>query len=506
MKQYKKIINSMLFGFAMFGVASVASAATLNNSPQDYATLRTLNYTQNPTNTAWSTSAAASAGQEVSFAIYYHNTGSDTATNLRVQITPQNTVSGTTQSFSASVWADNAPLVSGSAMVYLSSSQTIDFETGTVIWRPNQTVAGSSALINGQTGNEIFSASGLNLGSIAPGWSTQGSVVLRYRVSNNGGGGGGGGGNQAGSVTTYTPSNVSLNSANLSCFFNNNNTSGATGWFEWGSSSNFGNTVGNQNISSPITLNYPLTGLQQNTTYFTRCAIQNQYGVNYGQTLTFATSGGGAYGGQPLAVTYPASSVYMSTAILNGYVNPQSSGATRWFEWGSYSSNLNNSTIHVSQNNIASAVSESISGFAPNQTYYFRLVAQNGNGTSYGDIQSFTAGMGTRPLIATKAATELASNHATLNGHIDTNGSTDTSRWFEWGTSYSLGNSTGRYNPGNVASDFGESVIGLNNNTTYYFRAVAENSSGRIYGDILSFKTGDNGSGYNGPSAVTLSP
>src|SRR3989344_4209078 len=72
--------------------------------------------------------------------------------------------------------ADYAMPVIGSATVLLSSSQTIDYTSGTVTWRPNQTVAGSAAFINGQTGMEIFSASGLNLGDIAPGWSTQGSV------------------------------------------------------------------------------------------------------------------------------------------------------------------------------------------------------------------------------------------------------------------------------------------------------------------------------------------
>jgi uncharacterized repeat protein (TIGR01451 family) len=579
MNKFKKILGGAFFSLAIFGVANVASAATLNSDPADYATLRTLNYTQNPANTAWGTSASASAGQEVSFAIYYHNTGTDTATNLRVRITPQNTGSGTTQSFSAYVSADNAAQVSGSATVYLSSSQTIDYTSGTVIWRPNQTVSGSSALINGQTGNEIFSANGLNLGSIAPGWSTQGSVVLRYRVSNtatvaptvsvyaspasvssgnattiywsstnassctvspngwsgtsgsqstgalyssqtysvtcSGAGGSasgsvtvnvGGNNGSAGSVTTNAPYGVSSTGATLSCYFNNNNTSGTTGWFEWGYNSSLGNTASSQSIPSSITLNYPLNGLTASNTYYTRCVIQNTYGTYYGSTLSFTTSVDPYGAGQPAAVTYSASQVYSGSAVLNGYINPNNSGTTRWFEWGSSSANLNNSTAHVYQGTTAASVSESVSNLTANTIYYYRAVAQNSYGTVYGSTYNFTAGSGVRPTVSTNAATELAYNHATLNGYLNTNGTMDASRWFEWGTSYSLGNATSHINPGSVATSFGETVIGLSNNTTYYFRAVAENSSGRVYGDILTFKTGDNGTaGYTGPSAVTLS-
>ncbi|MBI5742498.1 MAG: DUF11 domain-containing protein [Candidatus Niyogibacteria bacterium] len=578
-KNIKKIFSAAFFGLAIFGVASSALAATLNSDPADYATLRVLNYTQNPVSTAWGSSASASAGQEVSFAIYYHNTGTDTATNLRVRITPQNTGSGTTQSFTAYVWAGNASQVSGSATVYLSSSQMIDYTSGTVTWRPNQTSSGSSALPSGQTGTAIFTSSGLNLGDIAPGWSTQGSVVLRYRVSNtstaaptvsvyaspasvsyggstmiywsstnatscttspnswsgtsgsqstgalysnqtysvtcSGAGGsttnsvtvsvGSNGGSNSGSVSTYSPYSISSTGATLSCYFNSNSTSGTTGWFEWGSSSSLGNTASSQSISSSITLNYSLTGLSANNTYYTRCAIQNSYGTYYGSTLSFTTSADPYGAGQPTAVTYSASQVYSGSAVLNGYVSPNNSGTTRWFEWGTSSSNLNNSTAHVYQGTTAASVSESVNGLTANTIYYYRAVAQNSYGTVYGSVYNFTAGSGTLPTVSTNAATELAYNHATLNGYLNTNGTTDASRWFEWGTSYSLGNATGHINPGSVATSFGEAVIGLSNNTTYYFRAVAENSAGRVYGGIISFRTSDNGtSGYTGPSAVTL--
>ena len=54
---------------------------------------------------------------------------------------------------------------------------------GTVIWRPNQTVTGSQTLPFGQNGSEVFTSGGLRLGDIGPGWSTQGSVVLKFNVA-----------------------------------------------------------------------------------------------------------------------------------------------------------------------------------------------------------------------------------------------------------------------------------------------------------------------------------
>lgn len=494
-----------LFVASIFGVTHAAQAAALNNDPADLATLRVRNFTQNPTgNTAWYTSASANAGEDISFAIYYHNTGSDAATGLRARLTPQNTSAGTNHSFIATVWAANAPAVNGSAAVQLTSGQTIDFMPGSVVWRPNQTVSGSQSLPNSQTGSEIFTAAGLYLGDIAAGWPTQGSVVLKFHVSGN---------NlppppppaqgQIGGATTYNPIGVSINSANLSCFFNNNNTTGTTGWFEWGTTPSLGYTVNNAAVSSPVTLNYFLSGLQQNTTYYTRCAIQNQYGINYGAVLSFTTTPNWNGGGQPLAITYPASSVYANSAVLNGYVNPNNSGATRWFEYGTGVSNLNNSTARASHGASAYAVSEAVSNLIAGQTYYYRVAAQNSYGTVYGDIQSFTTGYGARPTVVTKPATGVNHNHAVLNGNINAANANDTIRWFEWGSSASLGNSTTRVNVGGVSGDFGESIISLLPSTTYYFRAVAENSSGRVYGDILNFRT----EAYivnSGPTAVTL--
>ncbi|MDO8676610.1 MAG: hypothetical protein Q7K16_03085 [Candidatus Azambacteria bacterium] len=184
-KKFKLFISAIL-SLVFIANASYAFATTFNNDPDDHATLRAINYTvYGDTNQNWSTSASGNAGDTISFAIYYHNTSSETATDVRAHLSPQSTGNGTSHQFNGTVSASNAISVSGSSNVFISSSQSMTYIPGTITWRPNQTVSGSESLLYGQNGTEIFTSSGLRLGNIAPGWSTQGSVVLRFKISNN---------------------------------------------------------------------------------------------------------------------------------------------------------------------------------------------------------------------------------------------------------------------------------------------------------------------------------
>ncbi|MDD4062724.1 MAG: hypothetical protein PHV25_03100, partial [Candidatus Pacebacteria bacterium] len=134
---------------------------------------------------------------------------------------------------------------------------------------------------------------------------------------------------------------------------------------------------------------YTNTGLSNNTTY-------TYYLRHSGQTLdtaTCSTSGGGVVPtcDSPIATTYHASSISTNSAVLNGYVEPYSEYTHYWFEYGTSSSNLNNST---SKQTTYSSINfnRSISGLSNNATYYFRAVAQSNCGISYGQILNFRTG------------------------------------------------------------------------------------------------------------------
>jgi len=90
----------------------------------------------------------------------------------------------------------------------------------------------------------------------------------------------------------------------------------------------------------------------------------------------------------PIGVTNPASGVSQSSAILNGFWNSNGVPLTfTHFEWGATPS-LGNFTVTVDQGSIGNANALIIS-LTPNTTYYFRIVVQNSNGTTYGNILNF---------------------------------------------------------------------------------------------------------------------
>ena len=163
---------------------------------------------------------------------------------------------------------------------------------------------------------------------------------------------------------------------------------------------------------------------------------------------------------------------------------------TRWLEWGTTQS-MTNRTNTVNHGSSASNASEYISGLSNNTTYYFRCAAQNQYGTSYGSMLSFYTGTGggVQATAITNLATNIGETSARLNGLGLNLSNIATDGWFEWGTSQSLGNTGSRITLGSVSSNsFYQSLFGLSPNTTYYFRAVVENSNGKAYGDILNFR------------------
>jgi uncharacterized repeat protein (TIGR01451 family) len=513
MKNYIKKILTIVGMTVAALVPAVSFAATLNNASNDFATLRVTNYTVNPTcTTCWATSVNANAGNVVSFYVYYHNTGVDTAKNVRVRLSPQVTGNGTTQTFTAIVSADNAPAVTGIVTVTTSSNQTISYISGQTIWRPNQTQFGSSALLFGQSGAELFNGVGLNLGDIAPGWSTQGGVAVRFQVSNNttNNNGGGSYGLATPTVSTQGATGITGDSASLIGYADPAGTSDTVRWFEWGTSASFGyqsahtaQGVASGNFSTPV------SGLVSNTTYYYRAVAQNAQGTVYGNTLSFVTVSSNNNNNctyncnnnnynNTATVSSLSANPSTESATLTAYVDPRGTSDTvRWFEWGTLGS-LSNQTARSLQGVFAGNFSATIFGLTPNTTYSYRAVAQNSQGTVYGNTLSFVStgttyaspapAYGIAPAAATLLPTEVTAGTAKLNGLVFTTSAQSSNAWFEWGDSVNLGGKTTTVNVGALPAVKHDAMIyGLVWGHTYYYRIVAENSYGKSYGTTVSF-------------------
>ncbi len=115
------------------------------------------------------------------------------------------------------------------------------------------------------------------------------------------------------------------------------------------------------------------------------------HGVRQGIVLSFTTSQQQKQiGNAPAVLTKSASSVRQTSALLNSSTNPRGFLSNSWFEWGRTVA-LNNKTgrLPMGSGNVFRDYSFPLTGLSPNTIYYYRVVAQNLYGITYGSILSF---------------------------------------------------------------------------------------------------------------------
>jgi len=258
----------------------------------------------------------------------------------------------------------------------------------------------------------------------------------------------------------------------------------------------------------------------------------------------------------PQITTGNASNITANSATLDGYVN-SNLPVSIWFEYSQYSNMTGVSSVSASNNTYSYAYSGNVStnvyGLRDNTTYYFRMVAENSNGRTVGLIHSFTtsyynnnnnnyyptgtnyyypagtynntnyyypagtystttgyntAGYSAYLNASTESATSVKSTSAELNAMIYNTAGNSSNTWFEWGTNGALGNSTTPVSTGTYPSvKHVNKLSGLAPGTTYFYRAVAENSQSKQVGSVLHFTTsGSKSSTSTNTSTVTNTP
>ena len=207
-----------------------------------------------------------------------------------------------------------------------------------------------------------------------------------------------------------------------------------------------------------------------------------------------------AYQSAPIAITKAATFVTEKSAKLNGQVNPNEMTDTiQWFEWGiSGQNNTLYETKRVrasgSNRNVMVNDTADIIGLAPKTQYFYRQVAENSRGKDFGQTVYFTT-MALPPtppelvIIETKDPKTIAETTAILEGYVSPHGDKATKAWFEWGQMQQLENRTiAKTVPAN-SGYFDSALTNLTPGTTYFYRIVAENSVGRVYGTARMFST-----------------
>lgn len=322
------------------------------------------------------------------------------------------------------------------------------------------------------------------------------------------------------SVNTSSPQNIDGDGALLSGYVNPRGSMNTVAWFEWGKTVPFTNTTPSMTLGGDSgTVSYPLNSLEENTRYYYRIVATNSAGMSYGSTLDFKTTAvkDSVSRGAPLVTTASAEQEGGGAiVILKGYVDTKNVKTRTWFEYGKTTS-LGRMTSKSDERIDPGSFSETLSGLEQGVIYYYRTVASNENGVSYGNVLSVTPGgsqlappAGTTAGVSTTisqpsalyATTDRAESineeSALVRGSVASADNRIVSQaWFEWGSTNALGNATPIKNIGLVASvGVSESLFNLSPSTAYYYRFAVKQGEMVSYGEIRTFTTG-------GPRAIS---
>ena len=119
-----------------------------------------------PAHTCFPRSTSVVGSSAFTVALNYHNTGTDTANNVVLRLSPQTASAVSSQSFTGSISASNSAQAVGNASINFSIPSNVTFNSAT--WYPDQGGASGSvsrSFPNGQSGAEIF-GNGLNIGNV----------------------------------------------------------------------------------------------------------------------------------------------------------------------------------------------------------------------------------------------------------------------------------------------------------------------------------------------------
>jgi hypothetical protein len=324
-----------------------------------------------------------------------------------------------------------------------------------------------------------------------------------------------GGGVCAGSkgpvVETKAASEVASTTATLNGSVNPKGVETKSCTFEYGTSLPSGKTAAcvpsPGKGEAPVAVSAKVTGLTASTAYKYKVIDENTESTKAeGAEMGFTTTGAPQ---APSVEELTPSPVAQTTATLKANVNPHGEATTCQFEYGTSTSYGTTVACPASPGSGNANVEESlpVTGLTPGTTYHYRVTAKNGTGTTPGADKEFKTEAPAAPVAETKAASEVASTTATLNGSVNPKGVETKSCTFEYGTSLPSAKTA----PCVPAPGKGEApvavsakVTGLTASTTYKYKLIDESTeSKKAEGAEQSFKTAEPPSE---PSVEELTP
>ena len=307
------------------------------------------------------------------------------------------------------------------------------------------------------------------------------------------------------SLTTKTPSSITTTTADVGGYVSSDGGASVTERGVCYSTSQTPTVFDFVVIESGGTGNFQctLSGLDPSTKYYARAYALNSAGTGYGNQVSFTTL---TSADLPTVTTAAISNITQKSAQGGG--NVTNDGGTQVNQKGVCWSTSQNPTIsdnHTSDGSGTGSFTSAMAGLTANTKYYVRAYATNSSGTAYGSQVSFqtSGGSGQTPTVTTSAITNITQTTATGGGNVASEGSsTATARGVCWSTSSNPTTSDSHTDDGSGTGSFTSDISSLTENTTYYVRAFATNSTGTAYGNKISFTTT---SGGTVPTVTTAS-
>jgi hypothetical protein len=270
-------------------------------------------------------------------------------------------------------------------------------------------------------------------------------------------------------------------------------------FFEYGPTEAYGTksavlNAGGGNV--PVEVSLPISGLTGNATYHYRVVAENENGSSEGLDTTFVTP---AVDG---VRTGSATGISQSEATLVGSLEPNELDTHSYFEYGVEESyGATTPSIDAGSATEAISVQTPITGLIPNQTYHFRVVAENVFGASDGLDNTFITGALPPAIDQPPSTANPMRSSVVATGTVNPEHSETIYRfvYVEAGEyaplaidPYAEGGSGAAVSAGAGLGDRSvEQVLtGLRPNTTYHYALVARNSAGYTRGVDGTFTTG----------------
>jgi alpha-tubulin suppressor-like RCC1 family protein len=187
-------------------------------------------------------------------------------------------------------------------------------------------------------------------------------------------------------VATLAATNIGPVSATLNASVRPNTLS-TIAYFEYGLTTNYGNTTAPQglgNSTNLVSVGITVSNLIRVTTYHFRAVATNATALIYGADRSFLTTND--------VIALPATGLGMTNATLNGLVNPNGFLTSVVFDYGSTTNyGTTSPVISLAATNGLAAISYDLVGLASGTTYYFRVRATNDDGVRQSGGLSFQA-------------------------------------------------------------------------------------------------------------------